>query len=75
MLPLWGEVVDAAKAKSLSNAIKVPLGLVGGIEWWLDGSNFIDPRRSDCCLAWAAKVELSAKELEKKGETPTTTTR
>ena len=73
MLPLWGRVVTADMAGSLSSAIKAPLGVVGGTEWWLDGSNFINPRRSDCCLAWGAKVELSANELEKNEKPPTTT--
>jgi hypothetical protein len=52
--PFWGKVVDMQVASTLPKQYLLPLGDSNGLgpALFLDGTNILNGRRSDTCLAW-----------------------
>ena len=49
---LWGRVVDEQCARSANRLYLLPIATVQGTTFYIDGSRYTNPHRSDCCYGW-----------------------
>ena len=63
---LWGKVIEHKLAEFMNPTTRFPLGSHGDVEWWLDGSQYVNKYKSDMCLGWMVPVEGSKHKKEKE---------